>query len=225
MKVYQIFYHINQIPKLDFTPVYNHECTVFFENSIIRKLVENDLHLSSDYFGVVSHSLRDKVRITKTSWKNSKNIANVSINEFTPEHFREELYKNKPDAMSFQRHMPHDPIRVADKYHPNFSKYFKEIMQKAGYNWEPIHLEDVFYCNYFVAKSEIYEKYVQEMLIPCMDIMKEMPELMENSRYPKALPDHLKKSFGINHYPYHPFLCERMFSYFAHLHKLKCLHY
>jgi hypothetical protein len=66
---------------------------------------------------------------------------------------------------------------------------------------------------------------VKEMLGPTMDIMKGMPELMENSRYPKALPDHLKKSFGINHYPYHPFLCERMFSYFVHLHKLKCLHY
>jgi hypothetical protein len=225
MRIYQIFFRKEQICKLDYFPVYNFDCTVFFENSVIRKLINHNLHLESDYFGVVSHKLREKIGITKTNWKNCKNIANVSVNDFTPEQFKQELYKHRPDAMSFQRHMPHDPIRVADRYHPNFSKYFKEIMNKAGYKWEPTHFEDVFYCNYFVAKSEIYEKYVKEMLAPCMDIMEGMPELMENSRYPDPLPEHLKIKFGINNYPYHPFLCERMFSYFSHLHNLKCLHY
>jgi hypothetical protein len=130
-----------------------------------------------------------------------------------------------PDAMSFQRHIQHDTVSFADKFHPKFSVYFKEIMSKIGYNWSPEVLENVFYCNYFVAKSDIYEKYCKEKLIPAINVMKNMQELLKNSGYPKALPLNLVDKFGINHYPYHPFLCERMFSYFAHIHKLKCLHY
>jgi hypothetical protein len=225
MRVYQIIFREDQISKLDYLHVYNPDCTVFFENTIIRNLINQNLHLESDYFGVVSHKLREKIGITKDNWKNCKNIAKTSVKDFTPEQFQEELYKHRPDAMSFQRHIPHDPVTFANNFHPKFSKYFKEIMEKAGYKWEPTRFENIFYCNYFVAKSEIYEKYVKEMLAPCMDVMEGMPELMENSHYSEKLREDLKIKFGIKHYPYHPFLCERMFSYFAHLHNLKCLHY
>jgi hypothetical protein len=225
MKVFQIYFNDEQLLKLDYTPYYNFRCTPFFENSVIRELVEAGEHFNTDYFGVVSYQLRDKVRITKKDWANVKNIANTSVSEFTPGSFERELLKGKPDAMSFQRHCGHDPVSFANQFHPNFSKYFKEIMDKAGYNWQPGHIDNIFYCNYFVAKPDIYEKYVKEMLAPCMDIMKDMPELMGNSKYPKVLPDHLKKSFGVDHYPYHAFLCERMFSFFAHINNLKCLHY
>jgi hypothetical protein len=62
-------------------------------------------------------------------------------------------------------------------------------------------------------------------LEPAMEVMETMPELMQNSGYPKVLPEHLQRQWGINYYPYHTFLCERMFSFYAHLNKLKCLHY
>lgn len=225
MKVFQIYFNDEQLLKLDYTPYYNFKCTPFFENSVIRELIENGEHWDSDYFGVVSYQLREKIRITKRDWTSIKNISNTSLVEFTPESFERELLKGKPDVMSFQRHIGHDPISFADRFHPSFSKYFKYIMEKAGYNWTPTHFDNVFYCNYFVAKSEIYERYVKEMLVPCMDIMQDMPELMENSKYPKLLPENLQREFNINHYPYHAFICERMFSYFAYLNNLKCLHY
>jgi hypothetical protein len=225
MKVFQIYFKEEQLPLLDYIPFYNKECSIFFENEVIRSLIEQKEHINDEYFGVVSYQLRDKVKITKTSWRAHKNIANHSINEFSIDQFEKELLKQKPDVMSYQCHMAHDPISYANNFHPNFSNYFEEIMVQIGYRWKPTIFTDVFYCNYFVAKSNIYERYVKEMLIPAMEVMKNMPELMNNSRYPKQLPEDLKKSFGINHYPYHPFLCERMFSYFAHLNKLRCLHY
>lgn len=224
MKVYQIFFDESQVDKLCYTPYYNENCTVFFENSVIKDLVLNEKHKESDYFGVVSYQLTDKIGQLKNRGM-IKNIANHSDREFSKASFERVLYQQKPDAISFQRHIPHDPVTLADRFHPNFSKYFAEIMKKIGYNWSPMVLNDVFYCNYFVAKTEIYDKYCTQMLFPAMEVMKNMPELMENSRYPKPLADNLRQSFGVNHYPYHAFLCERMFSYFAHVHKLKCLHY
>lgn len=226
IRIYQIYFKPEQLESVDYIPYLNSECTPFFENSVINHLVkEEKAHEGSEYFGVVSWKLKHKIGITKENWKNHKNIANKSVNEFTPALFEIELLKGKPDAMSFQRHMPHDPVRVANGFHPNFSKYFQHIMNQIGYKWNHSLFLDVFYCNYFVAKSELYEKYVIEMLSPAIDVMQEMPELFNNSQYPHKLPADLKQKFGIDHYPYHPFICERMFSYFAHLHKLKCLHY
>jgi len=62
------------------------------------------------------------------------------------------------------------------------------------------------------------------VLAPAMAVMDQMPELMQNSGY-SALPDRLAARFGVPHYPYHSFLCERFFSYFAHLNNLTCGHY
>jgi hypothetical protein len=225
LKVFQIYFDKSQLAGCDYTPHLNDDCTVFFENSVIKKLIENNSHHGFNYFGVVSWKLREKILITKTSWRNHRNIANLSNNQFTPSDFERHLFSVKPDVMSFQRHPGHDTVSFADTFHPGFSKYFREIMEKIGYHWKPTSFNDVFYCNYFVAKSPWYERYVTEMLAPAMEVMKQMPELMKNSRYPHSLPDDLQKKFGITHYPYHPFLCERMFSYYAHIHNLKCLHY
>lgn len=231
LRIYQIYFTPTQLEMLnaefpDYIKYYNEDCTVFFESEVIRKLIEEKKHLGAEYFGVVSHKLKEKLGFTmKEKWRNLPNIANHSTNEFTPELFEAELHKWKPDVMSFQRHMPHDPITVADRFHPEFSSFWSYIMYRIGYEWEPVIFQDVFYCNYFVAKPDIYEKFVTEMLAPAMDVMKNMPELMGNSKYPQILPAILAAKFDISWYPYHPFICERMFSYFVHLHQYKTLHY
>lgn len=225
LKVFQIYYMEYQLSGLDYIPYYNEKCTVFFENSVIADLIKSDAHLGCEYFGVVSYKLKQKLGYMKDKWKGIPNIANHSTTEFTPALFESELRKHLPDVMSFQRHIAHDPISVAERFHPGFSKYFSHIMQAIGYHWKPSVFPDVFYCNYFVAKQWIYKRYVDEMLIPAMKVMSEMPELMQNSNYPHPLPSELKKEFGINHYPFHTFICERMFSYYAYENELECLHY
>ena len=226
LRAYQIYYEPSQLSRVEYIPVNNSNCTPFFENTVISDLIKRDLHIGCEYFAVVSWKIKNKIgNEMKNQWRNMPNISNLSLNEFTPEQFAIELERHRPDVMSFQRHAPHDPISFADRFHPNFSKYFKEIMWKIGFDWKPETFQNVFYCNYQAAKSDIYESYVKNMLNPAMAVMGEMPELMQNSGYPTPLPEHLKKSFGVNHYPYHAFLCERMFSYFVHLNQYKVMHY
>ena len=225
MKVFQIYFKEDQLSKLDYTPYYNNDCTPFFENSVIRKLIEDKEHFGCDYFGVLSHKLKEKIYISKNSWRSISNICNSSNQQFSPELFESELMRFKPDIMSYQRHPSHDNVSFADKFHPNFSKYFKEIMSRVGYNWTPTAFQNIIYCNFFVAKPEIYERYVTEMLGPAMDVMMEMPELFNNSHYPHQLPEELQKKFNCTWYPYHSFLCERMVSYFIHIHNYNCIHF
>lgn len=226
MKVFQIYFKPEQLPLLDYLPLYNYNPTLFFESSVILDLVRNGHHLDTDYFGVVSYKLREKIGIMQNNWRSHPNIANHSVQTFTPEQFKDELYKGLPDAMSFQCHSPHDPVLEAVKYHSKFADLWLEIMTKIGYNWKPTRIQNIFYCNFFVAKSQIYERFVKEMLGPAIMVMNEMPGLMADSGYRSSpFPKELQYKFGIQHWPYHAFICERMFSYFAHIHNLKCLHY
>jgi len=215
MKVYQIYFDENQLHQIEksYIPYFNKRCTVFFENEVIRDLIFSGAHHDTEYFGVVSYQLRKKI--------DSAHIEVGSNASFDPDQFKSILFKTKPDVLSYWTKPLHDPILVGDEFHPNFSKYWKHIMMKIGYDWRPQPLSFVIYCNFFVAKSTVYDAYVREMLAPAMEVMSEMPELMNDSLYSKSLPDHLKAEFKVNQWPYHPFLCERMFSYYAFIKNLK----
>jgi hypothetical protein len=128
LKVFQIYFNEAQLPALDYIPYFNANCTPYFESEVIKDLILAGRHKNCQYFGVVSYQLRSKIAFTKTAWKSVPNIANHSTNKFTPELFENELKRYMPDVMSFQRHQPHDPISYADNFHPNFSKYFTEII-------------------------------------------------------------------------------------------------
>jgi hypothetical protein len=223
MKVFQIYFDDSQKGGLDYLPYRNDDCTIFFENSVIKSLLQAGAHQGCDYFGVVSHQLRNKLAYTREAWTGE--LANGSTRTFTPEDFEAEVLRQRPDAMSFLSQAPHDPITCAEGFHPGFSHYFQRIMGAIGYDWRPMRLDHVFYFNYFVATPAVYERYVTEMLAPAMAAMNTMPELMQNSGYARQLPLNLRTRFGISHYPYHPFLCERFFSFFAHVNQLKCSHY
>lgn len=225
LKIHQIYFNESQKKDLDYIPYENKNCTVFFENQVIVDLIKSGAHNDCEYFGVVSHGLRAKLALMNKQWASIDNLANHSNKKFTPANFENALRWHKPDVFSFEKHKPQDTVTFADIFHPNFANYFSLVMRYIGYEWKPTVFQNVFYCNNFVAKKEVYEKYVNEMLLPAMEFMKSVPDLMQDSKYEKPLPDNLKKSFGINHYPYHPFLCERFFSYFCHIHKLNCKHF
>jgi len=223
MKIFQVYFEEGQRAGLDYLPIRNDDCTVYFENTVIKQLVESGAHAGQDYFGVVSHQLRSKLGYTRHRWGGE--IANVSTRVFSPDAFQAEVERTAPDVMGFQTLVPHDPIAVADRFHPGFADHFRHIMAAIGYGWTPTAFQHVFYFNHFVARAPIYERYVKEMLAPAMAVMDRMPELMQSSLYPQPLPEPLRARFGIPHFPFHPFLCERFFSYFAHLHRLRCAHY
>jgi hypothetical protein len=111
--IYQIYFDESQRAGLDYIPYRNDDCTVYFESAVMCRLVEAGAHRASDYFGVVSYQLRQKIEGTRESWKHNEGIASVSARDFTPEMFERELRRETPDAMSFVRHAPHDPVTLA----------------------------------------------------------------------------------------------------------------
>ncbi len=208
LKIYQIHYKPEQDLHPNFIPYDNtNRCTVFFENSVIKELIEEGKHKDCEYFGVVSARFSEKVH------------------NFDYDKFCAILKDKNPDIMAFVRMKPPTDksfLEFTSRFHPYFKVYFERVFQRAGF---PVleYIHEPVYFNYFVAQSDIYEQYIKEMLIPCMEVMKDMPELFMNSNYKKGLPftEETKKSTGIDYYPYHPFICERFFSYYVQLKGLR----
>jgi hypothetical protein len=223
LKIYQIYFNDTQIPVLEFEGISNQDCTEFFEASVIRDAIESGKHLENRYFGILPPKF-----IEKRDWINNQfwsgEIDSKYIIDTSSQH---QTKKNiiKSDVVSFTHQIIADPITDMEYMHKNIALHFSEIMNKIGYDWKPAVFRHVIYSNLFIAKSEIYERFVKEMLAPAMDLMKGMPELWQDSGYPKPLPKELQQKFGCQHYPYHSFICERMISYYIHIHNLNCKHF
>lgn len=173
--------------------------TPFFENSCIADLIENNKHKESEYFAVFSHSIKSKISFSEN------NLI------FNPENLRKQL--NGHDVYSFQKRRKTKNIIIqANNYHPAFSDYMQKILNNIGFEM-PKKTDKIVLFNHFIAKSHVYEMYYNNMLKPAMQVMSKMKELNKNSHYSrKQYSTEIQKQLGYRHYPYHPFICERLMS-------------
>ncbi len=224
MKLFQIYFDESQLAGLDFEPVHNPRCTIFFENEVIADLEPKYNNIENDYFGVLSHKFRKKIEQMTHFPGHFRNHLN---GKFNLDVLNSKVYDihNGSEVLNLMKFTPHDPIALGQVIHPKLEQYFKEVLGCIGFNWSPTVYEHNFYCNYFIARSDIYRKYVSEMLAPAIEVMCKMPELMEDAKYPRRFPANLMIELGVNFWPYHPFICERLFSYFVHLYGFKVTYY
>jgi hypothetical protein len=202
IRIFQVYYKKEQLKKIAYEPVFNQYCTEYFENTVIRQLIlDQKEHLKSEYIGVVSHNLMKKCP------------------DFSHEKLLQVIEKN-PEVVILHSKRNHDTIKFAELYHKGFITLFNRLLNKLGL--PIIKLETPIYYNHFIARSEIYYNYVQYLLAPAMYHMNGMPEFWGDSKYLKELPEDLVEKWNIKHYPFHPFICERLFSYYVQLNKIPC---
>lgn len=217
LNAYQIYFEESQLASIDFIPYYNEDCTPYFENSVICDLINADAHKNSKYFGVLSHKYKSKIVERRSNeWLLLPELANQSLVDYNPEMIEFVLDRFRFPVLNLMQHPEHDPIEFGAKFHRDLPRLFKEVLRRIGYQWNPTVYKSVFYSNYFIARSEIYEHYVKTMLEPAIKVMNDMPELWQNSGYLEVLPKSLQKKWNYTYYPYHSFILERLFSYYYH---------
>jgi hypothetical protein len=221
-KVYQIFYDQYSLDSCykEFEPIENKVCSPFFENDIIIKLINNNAHIPYDYFGVFSGHFKNKMIHSRDGFK------------LTPEYIFSKL---EGDVISFFRsHKNKNMVVKAEVFHKGITKAIQNILHNINF---PVDLNKdtrfTVYQNHFIAKSEIYEAYVKELLEPAIKLMrdkdnKELQNIIwQDSGYhkKKTMPEKLKLEMGVPYYPYHTFLCERLFSLFLNKYTdISCKH-
>jgi hypothetical protein len=181
---------------------FNDTLTPFFENSVIADLV---LSSTAEKVSVCSWKLREKMR-----W-----------NVCRPRPITEEVLNSDYDVLSFTCNTRnHQMLAAAEKWHPGIKELTRKILRVIGKNM-PNEVRDPIYQNHFAASFEIYEWYVVEYLKPSMEVMKDDPECWKDSGYTQlnkndaASGQYLKEKIGVDYYPMHPFILERMISIFC----------
>lgn len=196
-EIYQIWYDERQIPKLLPYTVhhYNPGLTIFFENDVIPHLVKNT---TAEKVGVCSWKLGDKMR----------------------KHDRENLIKGKDgdfQVLGLTRNSSrHQMLAMLYNWHPRSKEAMELIWTKLGYKI-PTEPRNPFYQNHYLAKTEIYRDYVDNFLIPAMELTEKDEQLLHLMRSPsnygrvnrQADIKRVKMMLGMDDYPLATFVLER----------------
>jgi hypothetical protein len=164
------------------------------------------------YFGVLSHSFFIK-------------------NMIQPAAIIDALDTNECDVYAFCGGMRiKNIIDTAENYHPGFRQAMEMIVEAIGL---PVDLKEdtrmICYQNAFIARGRIYQDYVDTVLSPAMEVMRDKSNkplqhiLWKDSNYHRKREPEIKarliKYLGIDYYPYHTFICERLFSLYMQVNK------
>lgn len=209
--VYQIYYDKPQIITLsrDTIPYFNNKLTVYFENSIIRNSYDK---ITGDYFGILSWKFVEKNKLE----------------------FKSDYIDGKHDIYIFNP-VKEDVLHTSQDNHPFFNDIFNVVLRNLKIS-NKIRPTLGLYTNSVIAKSHIYRKYIDEYLIPTMDILDNIcnddtdrvkrilkKKLWSDSNYVapgnNRLAQRLKEHTGKPYYTYHSFICERLWTVFYELHK------
>lgn len=186
------------------TPHFNDGLTIFFETDVIKKLVPA---CETEKVGVCSWKLSQKMRFAR----------------LTPEMMEKDF-----QVLSFTKNgREHKMIAMANTWHPKFLPALKLLFDKMGLGL-PKETKNPIYQNHFMAKTEIYRRYVSEFLSPAMELIENDEQLheimMEQSNYGVLSRDSdiksVKAKLGLDFYPLCPFVLERCPSLWFDMHRI-----
>lgn len=187
------------------TPYHNKELTPFFENTVILDVFDRYMFNSFDKIGVFSWNLRNKMRQVGGH----------------PEKITKTLLESDYDVLAFNKmSQGHGMLQSAEVWHPGFRQIVDEIWIRLGFR-KPFEAKYPIYQNAFMARYDVYKAYIEEVLKPATELMKNDPEVKklcwQDSKYYKLknnpeFAQRVKQFLGIDYCPLHPFLCERFFS-------------
>jgi len=211
-------------PYLNAVPSTPDERYLFFESQVIRDLVLKGWHAECDWFGVFGHRWQAKLDDAR-SWVWP--IRNLSRGPVTMDDLQR-LASAHPDAdiLSIGRFLPHAVFSVGEAYHPGLVEAADRLLERIGVRFDLEQtIPQPIYFNFFVARRHAIEAFVRDLLAPAIDAATQDPVLrrlcFRNARYIRPWPADLRELYGIDHYPLHPFIGERLINVQAMLSGLK----
>lgn len=208
VKLYQIYWKDEQKSKMfDFaTPYKNETLTPYFENSVIKEIVEG-----------IGADVDENSKIAICSWKLRDKIA-VNVPPYRD--LSAELLQSEYDVLSFSKNSGvHNMIQAAEVWHPGFRTILNLLWAKLGRS-AVREVKNPIYQNHFAATLSIYRRYVSEVLSPSIELMESDEEIKnlvwKDSQYyklrdNKEFRDRVKEFIGTDYCPLHAFVCERLF--------------
>ena len=199
MKIYQLYYNdkskancfdeSEHFKCFQFKEKEDLKVNPYFENKQIRGLISKGDFKDDEYVGILSH------KFTRKTGFEYKHLQEIDF---------------KKDVVSFFRHVRSEKVLFnLDRWHKNGNKCLNSILWGLGRaDMIGVTPDSVIYQNHFLAKGSVYKDYVNEWLIPAMDMCEEDSKLKsllwEDAGYNIAIKD-----FGFD-FPHHTFILERL---------------
>jgi len=182
--------------------------SLYLENCMYSELLEKEAAEweGVDYVGTISYKAPEKIKIPDV--KALAKRLEVSGHDVVA------FYHTKPGTQL---------LKQADCCHEHFSELWTQWLTTIGYKTRDAEDHNIrgFYGNYWIAKVPWMKRYMafykqaQEVLDTADGEFRE--KLWSDSRYPvKIKKERCVSIFGKDYYPYHPFLCERLASFYFH---------
>ena len=107
--------------------------------------------------------------------------------------------------------------KFTENYHPGFMDLFKDLCNDL--NLDSREPKNIIFSNFLVAKWEVYKEFIDKIIIPAIELLetKYVEQVWKDAQYcgpQKAglTPDKLREFTGLEYYPFHTFILERLWS-------------
>jgi hypothetical protein len=179
-------------------PYFNEHLTIFFESEPISKLV---MATKAEKIAVCSYKLAEKMR------KRVGLRQPLTVDALNSDY----------SILSFTRNSKnHSMLAMANTWHKDFVPTITLLWSKLGYKI-PGEAKSPIYQNHYSARTEVYQDYVRNFLIPAMELTmndEEMHSKMTQvTSYGRMSRDadlrRVKSELGLTDYPLSTFILER----------------
>jgi hypothetical protein len=220
--IYQCFYRDQYKERLDpgFIPYFNDRISRFFENDVIVALVDEKKHSASDYFGVFSWRFSEKIPLR----------SEVIFDLMAEDGYEADVYTFFEGTHRGLGEVGYNTWTYGECSHPGLIEAGEALMNRLGIRVDFRHLPaPIIYQNHFICRSELYERYVRELLAPAIQTMndvtdRDIQDLVGRDAQYIARSDTAAQVFGRPYFSLEPFICERLFSVWAALQSLEVRH-
>jgi hypothetical protein len=220
--IYQCYYSDELKTRLDpgFIPYFNDRGSRFFENDVIVDLIDDNKHSEWDYFGVFSWRFSEKIPLR----------SEMIFDLMTEDGYESDVYTFFEDTHRGLAEAGYNTWTYGECSHPGLIEAGERLMSRLRVHVDLRHLPaPIIYQNHFICRSELYQRYVRELLAPAIRAMndtsdREIQDLVGRDAQYIARSETANQVFGRPYFSLEPFICERLFSVWASLQSLKVKH-
>jgi len=226
IKIFQIYYNESQRGNLidGFSPYLNKDKSIFVENQCISNIRHSNLIKNEGYIGTVSHKLHEKVLSKPTLQDITHHISlNPDCDIFSPaikNWYQPELRQPRPLYHPNQLNMKELALPLLNDMAD------AGIIKSSSIGLWTKNYDKIIYCNYWIAKKEVFEDYIDSFLDKIIKTIKSYGKdnniFISNSigetnsnditvkdPYPRP-PQQWQDATGFSHYPIITFILERL---------------
>jgi hypothetical protein len=205
-KIYNIIYQDNQKERCEFDIYKNTVSTLedksyLFEYNPILDIMSKDKE--AEYVGIFSWKFIDKTGFFKKK-----------LDYLMEENPNYDVYTICPPYADI---VSAGYYKFTENYHPGFMDLFKKLCNDL--NLDSREPKNIICSNFLIVKWDLYKEFIEKIIKPAIELLetKYVEQVWKDAKYcgPERAgltPDKLREFTGLEYYPFHTFILERLWS-------------